>query len=273
MNKTILNFMGFILLTLTLQAKMIDGIAMIVEGEAITTAEIRAVQTQMAVSKEESINLLIQDRLQKSAMKDIKISEESIDAKISEIAAQNNLTIPKMQKILSQQGTPWTKYRKSIKEGLRKSKFFQQNIVASIPNPSEEEMKRFYDNNKELFTIPSRISLIEYSSSSKEKIDKFLKTRKAKNIKSRKTTKYTKNMEPSLLATLLQTQNGNYTRPINTGTKYIVFKVRSKKGKSTMPFKAAQGAVLAKWKEQQEQKALKDYFEKLRTRADIQKIR
>jgi len=273
MNKTIINFMGLMFLTLTLQAKMIDGIALIVEGEAVTTAEIKAVQTQMGVSKDEATDLLIQDRLQKSVMKDIKISEESIDAKIAEIAAQNNLTIPKMQKILSEQGTPWVKYRKSIKEGLKKSKFFQKEVVASIPDPSENEMQLYYNNHKELFTIPTRISVIEYSSSSKDKIDNFLKTRRVKNIKSRKMTKMTKKMEPSLLATLLQTQNGNYTRPINTGNAYIVFKVLSKKGKSAMPFEAAQSAIAAKWKEEQQQKALKDYFEKLRTRADIQKIR
>jgi len=273
MNKTILYFTGLILLTFTLQAKMMDGIALIVEGEAVTTAEIKALQTQMGVSKKESIDLLIQDRLQKSAMKDIKISEESIDSKIAEIAAQNNLTIPKMQKILLQQGTPWVKYRKSIKESLKKSKFFQKEVVASIPEPSKNEIETFYDNHKEFFTIPTHISVIEYSSPSKDKIDRFLQTHKAKNIKSRNMTKVTKKMEPSLLTTLLQTQNGNYTRPINTGVNYIVFKVLSKKGKSTMPFEAAQGAVIAKWKEQQQQKALKGYFEKLRTRAEIQKIR
>jgi parvulin-like peptidyl-prolyl isomerase len=273
MNKTILYFTGLILLTFTLQAKMMDGIAMIVEGEAVTTAEIRAVQTQLSVSKEEAIDLLIQDRLQKSAMKDIKVSEESIDSKIAEIAAQNNLTIPKMQKILLQQGTPWVKYRKSIKESLKKSKFFQKEVVSSIPDPSQNEIETFYNNHKKLFTIPTRISVIEYASSSKDKIDKFLKTHKAKGISSRKITKMTKKMESSLLTTLLQTQNRNSTRPINTGAKYIVFKVLSKKGKSTMPFETAQGSVTAKWKEQQQQKALKGYFEKLRTRAEIQKIR
>jgi len=273
MNKTILYFTTLILLTIVLQSKMMDGIAMIVEGEAVTTAEIRAVQTQLAVSKEEAINLLIQDRLQKSAMNDIKISEESIDSKIAEIAAQNNLTIPKMQKVLLKQGTPWVKYRKGVKTSLKKSKFFQKEVVDSIPTPSKDELQLFYNKHKKLFNIPTRISLIEYSSTSKDKIDRFLKTRKAKNVKSRKITKSTKKMEPSLLTTLLQTQNGNYTRPINAGDKYIVFKVLSKKGKTTMPFEAAKGAVANKWKEQQQQKALKDYFEKLRTRADIQKIR
>ena len=70
------------------------------EGEPITTAEIRAIQTQMSISKQKASSLLIQDRLQKSAMKDIAIDEGAIDSKISAIAAQNNLTVPKMQKIL-----------------------------------------------------------------------------------------------------------------------------------------------------------------------------
>ncbi len=273
MNKTLLHLFVMFALATVLQAKMIDGIALIVEGEAVTTAEIRAVQTQLGITKDQAIDLLIQDRLQKVAMKDIKISEESIDEKISEIAAQNDLTIPKMQKVLLEQGTSWVQYRKSIKESLKKSKFFQKEVVASIPSPSEDELKIFHNDHKELFTIPTTISVTEYTSPSKTKIDAFMKTRKAKNVTSRALTKYTKDLEPSMLAILMQTQNGNYTRPINAGDRYIVYRVNSKEGQTAMPFEMAKGAVAAKWKEQQQQKALKDYFEKLRTRADIQKIR
>jgi hypothetical protein len=40
-----------------------------------------------------------------------------------------------------------------------------------------------------------------------------------------------------------------------------------------MSFEAAQGAVTAKWRQQQQSKALKDYFEKIKTNADIQVLR
>ena len=40
-----------------------------------------------------------------------------------------------------------------------------------------------------------------------------------------------------------------------------------------MSYEAAQGAVAAKWKQQQQAKALKDYFEKIKTNADIQILR
>ncbi|GIU01291.1 hypothetical protein TSL6_17970 [Sulfurovum sp. TSL6] len=265
--------LGFITLLTLSHAKMVDAIAIIVEGEPITTAEIRAVQRQMQVSKEQATDLLIQDRLQKSAMKDVQIAEADIDEKIAAIAAQNNLTVPKMQKILKEQGTTWNNYRSSVKEAMKKEKFFQQNVVSSIPTPSEDELKLFYKNHQGEFTIPASVNLIEYSAPSEESMKKFLQTKNTKGIKSRSVTKSTKDLNPALLGSILQTQDGSFTRPFNAGDRYISYKVLSKKGKVNMPFEAAQGAVAAKWRQQQQNKALKDYFEKIKTNADIQILR
>ena len=265
--------LGFITLLTFSQAKMVDAIAIVVEGEPVTTAEIRAVQQQMQVSKEEATNLLIQDRLQKSAMKDITIAEDDIDSKIAAIAENNNLTITKMQKILKEQGTSWNKYRSSVREAMKKEKFFQQNVVSSIPTPSEDELKLFYRNHKEEFTIPSRVNLIEYSAPSEEKMKQFLQTKNTKGIKSRSVTKATKDLNSGLLGSILQTQDGSFTRPLNAGDKYISYKVLSKEGQDNMPFEAARGAVTAKWKQQQQAQAVKDYFEKIKTNADIQVLR
>ena len=271
MKKLIL--LGLITLLTLSQAKMVDAIAIIVEGEPITTAEIRAVQRQMQVSKEQATDLLIQDRLQKSAMKDVQIAEADVDTKIATIAAQNNLTIPKMQKVLKEQGTTWNHYRSSIKEAMKKEKFFQENVVSSIPAPSEDELKLFYRNHKNEFTIPASVNLIEYSAPSEKSMKKFLQTKNPKGVKSRSVTKSTKDLNPALLGSILQTQDGSFTRPFNAGDRYISYKVLSKKGKVNMSFEAAQGAVTAKWRQQQQSKALKDYFEKIKTNADIQVIR
>ena len=265
--------LGFITLLTLSQAKMVDAIAIIVEGEPITTAEIRAVEQQMQISKTEATNLLIQDRLQKSAMRDITIAEADIDSKIAAIAAQNNLTVPKMQKILKEQGTTWNKYRSSVKEAMKKEKFYQEKVVRTISAPSEDELKLFYKNHQEEFTIPASVKLIEYSAPSEKSMKKFLQTKNPKGIKSRSVTKSTKDLNPGLLGSILQTQDGSFTRPLNAGDRYISYKVLSKEGQVNMPFEAAQGAVAAKWKQQQQAKALKDYFEKIKTNADIQVLR
>ena len=256
-----------------LHAKMVDGIAMIVEGEPITTAEIRAIQTQSNVSKADAIDLLIQDRLQKYAMKDIDVTENEIDERIEKIASKNALTVPEMQNILKKQGTPWMKYRSSIKEGIKKEHFYQSNVVTSTPEPNSDELKLYYTKNKKDFTIPTKISLIEYSAASKENITKFLRTYKKSYVKSKKSTKNVKDIESSILTILLSTPVGKYTPTLNAGNKYITYKVLSKNGRTTMPYKTAKDAVATKWKQEYQQKALKDYFQKLRTRANIQILR
>lgn len=265
--------LGIITLLTLSQAKMVDGIALVVDGEPVTTAEIRAVQQQAQVTKEEATNLLIQDRLQKSAMKDIHIDEKAIDDKIAGIASQNNVTVPKMQKILKAQGTSWNKYRSSIRNALKKEKFFQQKIANTITAPTEDELKLFYQNNKEAFIIPSSVNLIEYSATSEAKMKKFLETKNTKSVKSRTVTKSTKDLSPTLLTTILQTQDGSYTRPFNAGDRYISYKVLSKEGQTSMPFESARDAITGRWRQQQQSKAVKDYFEKLKTNVDIQRLR
>jgi len=256
-----------------LEAKMVDGIALIVEGEPITTAEVRAVSTQMHVPRKSAVNILIQDRLQKYAMKDILIPEEDIDTKISQIAALNKISLAKMKKILAQQGTPWTTYRENIRKSMKKNVFFQKKVLSSIPTPSQNELKHFYAKHKKLFTTPSRIIAQEYMAKSKKNIDLLLSTGKRKQVTSKKVTLSTKTMEPSLLNTLLATPNGRYTHAMNTGNTYIAYKVLSKQGKRNMSYDASQEAIARKWKETQQGKALKDYFEKLKTRANIQYLR
>lgn len=256
-----------------IHAKMIDGIALIVEGQPITTAEIRLVQRNFRLSKSKAIDALIQDRLQKVAMQDIQISEEMIDNKIQDIATQNKVTLKKMQRILKKSGTSWTKYRKSMQEGLQKEKFFQETVMASIPQPSQSELKFYYKKHKKEFTIPSKLYLVEYSAKTEKKIKSFLSHKSLKGIKKRHVTKRTNKLNPALLNTLLSTPRGSFTSFFNTGAKYIVYKVKSSSGKKTMPFELAQNAVTNKWQKTQQNKALKDYFNKLRTRANIQKIR
>jgi parvulin-like peptidyl-prolyl isomerase len=256
-----------------LNAKMVDGIALIVEGEAVTTAEIRAIRSQVGISKKEAIDLLIQDRLQKSAMRDIKVAETLVDTKVAQIAKQNNLSIPKMQKVLKRQGMTWARYRTSIRDAIKQEKFYKEVVSANIPSPSENELKILYHDNKKSFVMPTYIHVTEYSATTEATLSNFLKTKKLKNIKSKKQKKTSKDLDPEILNTFLQTPNGSYTNVLNAGDKYITYKVHSKTGKTYLSFEAARRAVESKWRQEQHSKTLKDYFGKLRTKANIQILR
>jgi len=256
-----------------LEARIVNAIALTVNGEAITTSEIAKVQRKAHLGKQQAIDLLIQDRLQNVAMKNIKISEETIDAKITQIANLNNITIPKMQKILKQQGTSWSHYRESIRRAMKKERFFKEKVSRTILPPSEEQLKLYYENHKEAFTMPTSLNLTEYTSSSEKKLQNFLRTGNQKGLKQITKTQKTKGMNPAMLAMLLATPEGGYTKPINAGDKWVTFRVNKKRGHKLMPFEEARNAVAGRWRREQQSQALKDYFSKMKTEANIQIIR
>ena len=266
-------FITILILNTSLAAKIVDGIAMIVEGDPVTTAEIAALQRQYRIPKEKAVDLLIQDRLQKALLKEVPVSESEIDHKINEIAAKNGVSVARMQQILQQQGTQWSQYRQSIRNALKKEKFFKEKVAANITAPSEDELKLYYKHHQKEFTLPATIKTKEYSTGSQEAMQRFLQTHNAKGIKTRIRTHKTKETNPALLSVFLQTPINALTPPFNAGDRYIVYKILAKRGKIQMPYSAAKTAVESRWRQSQQSKALKDYFEKLRTHADIQILR
>ncbi|MEA3419096.1 MAG: peptidyl-prolyl cis-trans isomerase [Campylobacterota bacterium] len=263
----------FTLLTLA-QAKMINAVAIAVEGEPITTAEIRAVQTQLGISKKEAQDMLIDNRLQKVAMKDIAVSEDEIDERISLIAKQNNMSVKKMQAAVKQQGMTWNKFRDQIKTAIQKQKFFRTKIAKTIPTPSDDELKIFYRNHPELFSMPSSLSVKEYSASSAAAIQAFLQNpAQKKGVKSRNVTFKGSDLTPQLLAMISQTPKGSFTPAFNNGNAYVTYKVLGK-GKGTLkPFDDVKNNVIMAWKKEQQGEAIKDYFEKMKSKATIEIIR
>ena len=255
------------------EARIVNAIALTVDGEAITTSEIAKVQRKAHLSRQQAIDLLIQDRLQNVAMKNIKISEETIDAKITQIANLNNITVPKMQKLLKQQGTSWSRYRENIRQAMKKERFFKEKVSRTILPPSEEQLKRYYENHKSLFAIPSSLNLTEYTSRSEKKLQNFLRTGSRKGITRITKTKKTAGMNPAMLSMFLATPEGRYTKPINAGDKWVTFRVNRKHGNTVLSFEEAKSAVAGHWRREQQSQALKDYFSKMKTEANIQIIR
>lgn len=253
------------------EAKVLNAIAVTVDGEAITTAEIRAVREQMSISRKEAIDILIQDRLQQIAIKDIQIPESNVDKKIAMIAKQNNITVPKMQKVLKEQGTSWTQYRTTIRKAMKKEKFFVQKVAKEMPEATDEKLMAYYQQHQNEFTIPASISVTEYSAPSQKVLEKFLRTQQG--IEGKPVEMDTSTLNPTLLQMMLQTPAGRFTRPLNAGDRYVIYRVESKNGQSQIPFEQAKPLLAGKWQQEQREKALKDYFKKMRTGAVIEFIR
>ncbi|MBN2768504.1 MAG: peptidyl-prolyl cis-trans isomerase [Campylobacterales bacterium] len=265
----------FLSLFLFAHAQMVDGVAIIVDNQPIMISEIAKMQAGLKISKQEAIDQLIIQKLQKNALESIKIGEDEVDQKIADIAARNKISESKMRTLLKQQGTSWIEYRKNIKKEIQKQKFFQEVVMKSIEKPSEDELKLYYKNHKEMFSLPTSITMTEYKSKTKRGLEIFFSNPLAGggDVTSRKITQKIENISPSLLPVLLQTPSGNITPAIDAGNGYIVYYVESKNGVREKSFEDSRKAILQKWEEDQRESALKDYFEKQRTKAVIEVIR
>lgn len=256
------------------EARVLNGISIIVEDEPITTAEINAVQQSMRISKQKATDFLIENALQKSVSKDIHVSDDEIDAKIRQISEINKISIQKMQQILKKQGMKWYDYRQRVKTEMKKQKFYQSNIAPLIPIPGEDQLKLFYKKNRKLFKVPTAITMVEYSAKTIEELKAFASTKKlSKGIKSRTVTKREKDLTPALYSMAISAPKGTMMQPMNAGDKFIMYKIKGKSGSKILGYDKARNGVIQAWKHKQRKEATKDYFEKLKTSANIVYVR
>ena len=253
-------------------ARMLDAIAIIVEGQPITTREISSVQHKLNIPRQKAIDLLIQDRLQKAAMKDIVVTDEQIDEEIKRIAERNRLSVAQLQKILKSQGTSWSAYRKSVKNMIKQRIFFRDKVAQTLPQPTESELKRYYETHKNEFVAPASVRVVEYSAPDERTLKNYLEKKKGR-VKKKTVTLKSAELSPAMLDMLLRTPEGSVTPPLNRGDTFVAYKVLSKSGRMTLPFSSAREAVASRWMMQQRERALKDYFKKMRTEANIRYLR
>jgi parvulin-like peptidyl-prolyl isomerase len=266
-------FTLFLLLTALSYGRMLDAIAIIVEGQPVTTREIATVQHKFNISRQKAIDLLIQDRLQKAAMKDIVVTDEQVDEEIKHIAKRNHLSVAQLQQVLKAQGTSWSAYRNSIKTMIKQRIFFRDKVAKTVPQPTDAQLRSYYERHKSDFIMPAEIKVVEYDSISESALRRALQGKKTAKVTRRTKILKTDRLSPALLELLLRTPDGETTEPLNAGGRYVAYKVLSKTGRKPMSFESAKEAVASQWLVQQREHAIKDYFKKMKTAAHIRYLR
>ena len=260
------------------QAQIIDAIAIDVNGEPITTLEIEAVQSKLNMSKKASVEALIKDRLEKSAIEkaNIEISPQDIDAKIEQIAQARGLTKEDMKKALAKNGLTWEAYKKQLATQMKKEQFFAKNIASSISRPSDDDLQLFYETHKDKFSSApvSQISMIAYASNSSKKLQEAMQNpmRQFDGVQQKNILASSNEMNPQLYNLISSTPEGSFTKPINTGRGFVAYFIKSK-ANGQSGFEAVKNQVAMAWMQEERMKASKNFLNKLKNSADIRVIR
>jgi len=273
--KKLLPFLLFSLISL--HAQVIDAVAIDVEGEAITTLEIQAVQQKMNMSKQAAVEALIRDRLEKSALKkaNIQVSHEEIQAKVQQIASSKGMSQAQMRDILAKKGLTWDSYIRQLTTEIEKEHFFREYIIASVRPPTDSELKSYYNTHQEAFSsAPLQMSLVVYLAPTVEKIKEAIANpmRPIQGVKKKNILASSNEMTPQLLELINKTPTNSFTSPIQTGKGVIAYFVKSK-GQQQSGFQAVKNAVANRWMQEQRIQAGQDFFNKLKSNANIRVIR
>jgi parvulin-like peptidyl-prolyl isomerase len=274
--KKLLPFLLFSLITT--QAQVIDAVAIDVEGEAITTLEIQAVQQKMNMSKQAAVEALIKDRLEKSALNkaNIQVSHEEIQAKVQSIASSKRMSQVQMKEVLAKKGLTWDAYIQQLTTEMKKERFFREHIASSVTPPSDGELETYYNTHKELFSsAPTQMSLVMYGATTVEKIKEAIANpmRPVEGVQKKNILASSNEMSPQLLQLIQKTPANSFTPPVNTGKGIIAYFIKSKGVAGQGGFQAVKNTVANKWMQEQRVQAGQDFFNKLKSNANIRVIR
>ncbi len=274
------NFLPLLLFVLisSANAQVLDAIAIDVEGEAITTLEIQAVQEKMGMSKQAAVEALIKDRLEKSALRKahIEIDPSEVQAKVQAIAQSKGMTQEQMKNILAQKGLTWDLYLKQLRIEMKKERFFKEHILATITPPSDAELETYYNMHKDKFSAaPIQMSLVAYAAPTAQSLKEAMENpmQPVEGVKKKNILASSAEMSPALLNLINTTPTGSFTKPINTGKGFIAYFVKSKGSQGEGGFQAVKQQVAMMWMQEQRGQAGQDFFNKLKSNANIRVIR
>ena len=275
--KKILPFLLFVIIS-TSQAQVLDAIAIDVEGEAITTLEIQAVQQKMNMSKQAAVEALIKDRLEKSALKKahITVDPAEVEAKAETIARSKGISIEQMKNILEQKGLTWDSYLKQLSTEMKKERFFKEHILSTITPPSDAELETYYNMHKDKFSAaPLQMSLVAYAAPTAEALKKAMANpmQPIEGVQKKNILAASNEMSPALLNLINETPAGSFTKPVNTGKGFVAYFVKSKGSQGQGGFQSVKQQVTMMWMQEQRAQAGQDFFNKLKANANIRVIR
>ncbi len=265
------------LLTSLSFAQMSNGIALSVNDEALTTFDIEQRMQEANLSKADAVNSLVDEVLYKQELDNKNISVDIFDTNnyLEKVAASNGMDLYTFKSIIRQKYKDYSVFEEETKVAILKEKLIQSLVRGNLKIATDEDMKIYYDNNKNIFITALEIDVVQYVSKNKKALLAIknnpmlqLEGVSKKNVKLNQ-----KNLNSQLKYIVNNTKVKTFT-PIFTANKnFVMFYLVEKSGVQSLAFKEVKNRIFSVLMKKREQSFLKDHFEKLKLNADIKIVR
>jgi len=262
-----------------LHAEVYDGVAVVVEEKAITLLDVQKEMRLEHVSAKVASDILIRKKLEELeiAKRNIAVSSSEVYDDIKKMAKSNGLSVSQLyDAVRERNGLNSEEFKAKIKQKLLSQKLYAAIAMSSLSEPSDEEIKEYYELHKDKFNHPESFSVIIYrakdKSRLKEKIDNPMFY--APDISTQEQVLFYGKISPRL-ATILQKTPQDHFTPILADGKggFMSFYIKSVAKSNEADLKALKPRIINEIMADKREAVLSDYFARLRDNADINIIR
>jgi peptidyl-prolyl cis-trans isomerase SurA len=266
------------LISLTLCAEMIDGVAILVKQEPITMSDIREAMKKEGKDLQATSDSLIREKLEKQEAKErkISVSGKEVYDEIESMAEQNGLSVQQLfDAMQSVRNLTASEFKAKIKKNLLNKKLYNAIAFSHMDQPTEDEEAEYYRIHIGDFTYPERFSLTAYSARDRQKLQEKINNPMfySPEVSSEAMTLYYDKINPRLAKILNETPLNSFT-PILPDTKgSLSFFVHEKSEPVTKPLGSVREQIANIMMGERRNQVLNDYFARLRLNADIKIVR
>jgi parvulin-like peptidyl-prolyl isomerase len=258
-------------------AGLVNGVAIIINKEPITLYEIYKYAEHFKMSKKDALDLLVRQKLEDAEIKnmDIRVDMFEVDNYIRSMAQQNGVSEFDFLKMVKAQNIEIEAYKEDLKTKLKRDKLYQQIIREKAQPVTDEAMEDFYNDNKAEFEVAKSFDVVAYTAASEDELKAISKNPMLRpaNTNIQEQSLESEKLNPNIQSLLTQTKTGEFSPTLKMENGYVMFFVKAKNDISLVPFESAKKTIYNVLYQKAEQKALSDYFEKLKSSANIEVLR
>ncbi len=263
----------------SLQAKVYDGVAVVVEDKAITLLDIKKEMQTKHINVKKAIDILIRKKLESIEIKkrNISVGSSEVYDDIKKMAQRNNVSVSNLYDAVREaNGLTSEQFKVKIKQKLLLQKLYNAVTISSMSEPSQEEIKDYFELHKSDFKHPLSFTVVIYDTKQKEllreKVDNpmFYSPQIASN---EQVLPYNR-ISPELASLLSKTAVGHFTPVIPNGKGgFMSFYIKSVESAKDTGVESMKPQIINTIMIEKREAILSDYFARLRDNADINIIR
>lgn len=177
--------------------------------------------------------------------------------------------------IIKQKYKNYEAYEEEIKRRIQREKLIGKLVRGNLKIATEEDLKIYYENNKNQFTTAKTIDVIQYASRNKAALIAVQKNPMAvsNEVSQSNISLEQEKLNSQMRYLLNDTKVNQFTPVIAADNQYVTLLVREKKGVNTLAFEEVKNKIFTVLMQKREQNFLKEYFEKLKLTANIKVVR